>query len=93
MIIENKDYILEQISKDSHFFDLTFPKVINKGKDNERIEFKDPLYGLTIEHAKKRIALWRINKQLVDSDKVSPEQFSTMYLKEKKLIDEELVNL
>lgn len=93
MIIEDKDYILEQISKDSHFFDLTFPKVINKGKDNERIEFKDPLYGLTIEHAKKRIALWRINKQLGDSDKVSSEQFSTMYLKEKKLIDEELVNL
>ena len=93
MIIENKDYILEQISKDSYLFDLTFPKVINKGKDNERIEFKDPLYGLTIEHAKKRIALWRISKQLGDSDKVSPEQFSTMYLKEKKLIDEELVNL
>lgn len=93
MIIENKDYILEQISKDSHFFDLTFPKVINKGKDNERIEFKDPLYGLTIEHAKKRIALWRINKQLGDSDKVSSKQFSTIYLKEKKLIDEELVNL
>ena len=49
MIIENKDYILEQISKDSHFFDLTFPKVINKGKDNERTDLVLISYGLPFE--------------------------------------------
>ena len=35
MIIENNDYILEQLSDNSMFWDLTFPKVIHKGKDNE----------------------------------------------------------
>ena len=59
MIIENKDYILEQISKDSHFFDLTFPKVINKGKDNERKEMKLEAYGMPFDSCIKKIVDFR----------------------------------
>ena len=91
MIIKTNDYILKQISEDSLFWDLTFSKVINKGKDTERIEFKDPIYGVTIESAKKRIALWRTNKKC--SEETTPQEFNKVYLQEKKIIEQELVEL
>ena len=91
MIIETSDFILEQTSESSLLWDLTFSKVINKGKENERIEFKDPLYGVSIESAKKRIALWRINK-LVDK-KLASNDFNTLYKQEKEKIDKELINI
>lgn len=93
MIIENNDYILEQLSDNSIFWDLTFPKVIHKGKDNERIEFKDPIYGITLDSAKKRIALFRVNNKLGDSKKTSPEKFNVLYTEEKNIINKELINL
>ena len=93
MIIENNDYILEQLSDNSILWDLTFPKIINKGKDNERVEFKDPLYGVTLDSAKKRIALFRVNKKLKGNVKISPEKFSVLYKEEKTIINEELINL
>lgn len=91
MIIETSDFILEQTSESSLLWDLTFSKVVNKGKENERIEFKDPLYGVSIESAKKQIALWRINK-LVDK-KLAPNDFNTLYKQEKEKIDKELINI
>ena len=91
MIIKTDDYILKQISEDSLFWDLTFSKVVNKGKTNERIEFKDPIYGISIESAKKRIALWRTNKKLLEE--TTPQEFSKVYSNEKKIIEKELVDL
>ena len=91
MIIETSDFILEQTSESSLLWDLTFSKVVNKGKENERVEFKDPLYGVSIESAKKRIALWRINK-LFDK-KLAPNDFNTLYKQEKEKIDKELINI
>lgn len=93
MIIENNDYILEQLSDNSNFWDLTFPKIINKGKDTERVEFKDPIYGVTLDNAKKRIALFRVNKKLGDNTKTSPEKFSVLYKEEKTIINKELISL
>lgn len=91
MIIKTNDYILKQISEDSLFWDLTFSKVINKGKDTERIEFKDPIYGVTIESAKKRITLWRTNKKC--SEEITPQEFNKVYSNEKHLIEKELIDL
>ena len=91
MIIKTNDYILKQISEDSLFWDLTFSKVINKGKDTEKIEFKDPIYGVTIESAKKRIALWRTNKKC--SEEITPKEFNKVYSNEKNLIEKELIDL
>lgn len=93
MIIENSDYVLEQISDTSLLWDLTFPKVINKGKDNERIEFKDPLYGIPIDNAKKRIALWRVNKKLDKDNKTTPNNFNILYKQEFDKINKELINI
>ncbi len=91
MIIKNDDYILKQISEDSLFWDLTFSKIVNKGKDTERIEFKDPIYGISMETAKKRIALWRTNKKL--KEETNPEEFRKVYLQEKEIIEKELVTI
>lgn len=93
MIIENNDYILEQLPDNSTFWDLTFPKVINKGKDSERVEFKDPIYGVTLDNAKKRIALFRVNKKLGNNKKTSPEKFNVLYTEEKAIINKELISL
>ena len=94
MIIETSDYILEQLSEHSIHWDLTFPKIVNKGKENERIEFKDPIYAIPIENAKKRIALWRVNKAIGDkTKKISPEQFNILYSKEIEKINKELINV
>jgi hypothetical protein len=91
MIIKTDDYILKQISEDSLFWDLTFSKIVNKGKANERVEFKDPIYGISIESAKKRIALWRTNKKL--PEETTPQEFNKVYSGEKKIIEKELVDL
>ena len=91
MIIKNDDYIVKQISEDSLFWDLTFSKIVNKGKDTERIEFKDPIYGISMETAKKRIALWRTNKKL--KEETNPEEFRKVYLQEKEIIEKELVTI
>lgn len=91
MIIKNDDYILKQISEDSLFWDLTFSKIVNKGKDTERIEFKDPIYGISMETAKKRITLWRTNKKL--KEETNPEEFRKVYLQEKEIIEKELVTI
>ena len=91
MIIKNDDYIVKQIAEDSLFWDLTFSKIVNKGKDTERIEFKDPIYGISMETAKKRIALWRTNKKL--KEETNPEEFRKVYLQEKEIIEKELVTI
>lgn len=68
MKIQEEDFILETSTSDSDiFWDLTFKKIINKGKDNERQEFKDPIYGIPFESALKRIVNFRIlNKKYKD---------------------------
>lgn len=89
MVIKNDDYILEQLSDDSPFWDLTFPKVINKGKNNERVEFKDPLYGISLNIARVRIALWRVNRKHPTKE-CSPSEFNKLFLEEFTKIKDEL---
>ena len=46
MIIEEKDFRLVPISEDSALFDLSFKKIVDKGKVEEREEWGDPIYGI-----------------------------------------------
>ena len=88
MIIEESDFKLEQIDPTSNFWDLTFVKVINKGKINERTEFKDPLYGLTLDSAIRRIASFRMNSK-------HPEDAIPLgqYLKEYRELIKQIITL
>ena len=67
MIIEESDFRLIPVKESGLLFDLELLKVINKGKENERTEFKNIAYGITIESALKYIANARINAKYNDS--------------------------
>ena len=88
MIVEEPDFKLEQVDPTSNFWDLTFIKVINKGKVNERTEFKDPIYGLTLDSAIVRIASFRMHSR-------HPEESLTLkeYLKEYVELVKQISNL
>lgn len=60
MIIEDSDFRLVPLKDTDGLFDLELLKIINKGKDNERKEFKNVAYGVTLEKALKYIANFRI---------------------------------
>lgn len=63
MIIEEHDYRLIQVSDSSTFWDLELLHVIKpKGKE-PRKEFKNEGYGMSIEHAIKRIINFRIHNK------------------------------
>lgn len=62
MVIEGSDYRLTPI-KDSYRFDLEILSTINKGKSNERTEFKNLAYGVNLENAMRYIIAYRINNK------------------------------
>ena len=77
MIIEESDFRLIPVKESGWLFDLELLKVINKGKENERTEFKNIAYGITIESALKYIANARINAKYNDS--ISLKQYLQEY--------------
>lgn len=60
MTIEDYDFKLEPVSDNSALWDLSFKKIVNKGKVNERGDFSNPLYGLPLNGAIRRIINHRI---------------------------------
>ena len=64
--IEEKDFRLIPVSETSELFDLEVLYIVNKGKENERIEFRNVAYGIPLESAIKRIATYRVNNKLGD---------------------------
>lgn len=62
MIIEENDFKLTPISDNSSLFNLELLYTINGKKT--RKEFKVVAYGITIEHAVKRIIQYRLSNKL-----------------------------
>lgn len=60
MIIEEADFRLIPASETGNKFDLEFLYIVNKGKENERSEFKNAAYGITLETAIDYIANRRV---------------------------------
>ena len=77
MIIEESDFRLIPIKEAGLLFDLELLKVINKGKENERTEFKNIAYGITLESALKYIANARISAKHEGS--ISLQQYLQEY--------------
>lgn len=85
MIIEEKDFRLTPVGKDSLYWDLELQYIVNKGKTNERIDFKNAGYGLTLEKALTIVAHARICNKY-ENQSISLKT----YIKEFKQIKEEI---
>ena len=77
MVIEESDFRLIPVKESGLLFDLELLKVINKGKENERTEFKNIAYGITLESALKYIANARISSKYEGS--ISLQQYLQEY--------------
>lgn len=91
MKIEEEDFILEQSSDDSIFFDLEIKVLVKekiKGKvtGNESYKFKKAGYGMPLENCIKKIVLNRINQK---QEIYSLKEFLTEF----KNISEEIIKL
>lgn len=64
MTIEESDFRLTSVNDSSIFFDLELITIVNKGKANERKEFKNVAYGISLESAIKKIAANRVSQKL-----------------------------
>lgn len=63
MIIQEKDFRLIPVKESGNSFDLELLHTINKGKANERQEFKDVAYGISIDRAISYIINFRISSK------------------------------
>lgn len=81
MIIEDQDFRIEKL-KDCEFYDLSFLKIINEGKDNEREEFQVVAHGLPIDNCIKRVIDYRMR------DEEGVYTLSEYLEKYKELVDE-----
>lgn len=78
MVIEESDFKLTAINDTSPFFDLEILKIVNKGKENEKKEFQNAGYGLTLESAIKRIAQYRVSNKIGD-ESISMATYMSLY--------------
>ena len=74
MTIEEADFRLTPCSEASSHFDLELLYVVNKGKDNERTEFRNAGYGLSLESAIRKITMSRIGNKYGEGT-ISLKQF------------------
>lgn len=66
MVIEEKDFRLVPVSETSELFDLEILYTVNKGKENERQEFRNCAYGISLESAIKKVTTYRLNSKFGD---------------------------
>lgn len=62
MVIEEKDFRLTPINDSSPLFDLEILHTVKPKSGEPREEFKNAGYGLPLEHALRRVASYRIQK-------------------------------
>lgn len=63
MTIEEADFRLTPCTEASSHFDLELLYVVNKGKSNERTEFRNAGYGLSLDSAIRKITMSRIGNK------------------------------
>ena len=83
MTIEGEDFILTPINEHSLGFDLELLQTINKGKENERKEFKNVAYALPLDVAVKKIIAYRISKKSGNSV-LKLEDYIKQFIEESK---------
>lgn len=87
MVIAENDFKLESVGKDSLLWDLSLLQIINKGKANERKEFKNTGYGMTLDRALTIAAHARIYNKYEDQE-ISLKTYRDEFRQIKKEIEE-----
>lgn len=62
MIIQDQDFKIEKL-KEGEFYNLSFLKIINKDKENEREEFEIVSYGIPIDLCIKKVVDYRLRDE------------------------------
>ena len=86
MIIEGKDFRLTPIDESSKLFDLDLLYVVNKGKSNERTEFRNDGYGLRLNTALEKIVMYRISNKYQKEEVISLKTFMEEFKKENDIL-------
>lgn len=63
LLIQGSDFVLRNLDEASNFYDLYLLKVVNKGKENQKYEFKIYGYGMTLGSALHHIIQYRVRKR------------------------------
>lgn len=87
MEIVEKDFKLTSVGKDSLLWDLSLLQIVNKGKSNEREEFKNVGYGMTLSRALAIAAHARIYNKYEDQE-ISLKTYRDEFRQIKKEIEE-----
>lgn len=87
MTIAENDFKLDSVGKDSLLWDLSLLQIVNKGKSNERKEFKISGYGLTLDRALTIAAHSRIYNKY-ESQEINLKTYLEEFRKIKKEIEE-----
>lgn len=74
MVIEEEDFRLIPCNESSMLFDIELLYTVNKGKSNERTEFRNAGYGISLENAIRKVIMNRIGNKHVEGT-ISLEQF------------------
>lgn len=85
MIIEESDFRLIPCNESSTRFDLELLYTVNKGKDNERTEFKNAGYGFSLESALHKVISSRIEKK---HEVISLKEYLKEFKEEKQSLKE-----
>lgn len=87
LIIKGKDFELTPV-KNTNFFCLKIPNIVNEGKENERIELQIESYNISFESAIEKIVKLRLSKL----DKVvSIKEYIALFKKEVEEIEKTTV--
>lgn len=63
IVIQGSDFVLKNLDEASNYYDLYLLKVVNKGKENQKYEFKIYGYGMSLGSALQRIIQYRVRKR------------------------------
>lgn len=63
IVIQGSDFVLKNLDEASNSYDLYLLKVVNKGKENQKYEFKIYGYGMSLGAALHRIIQYRVRKR------------------------------
>lgn len=79
MLIEEKDFRLKPINDASPLFDLELLRVVNKGKPEERSEFKIEGYGFPLDSALNKVAHYRASNKFPKEAILTIKQYVEAY--------------